>query len=84
MVEFLLLFYICILQLKEFKTIVQIYRKIPEMKTVEKLIHKKKVIMEERKFYFERDVIYYEDVERVELIPVVKEVPRTIKEFVYE
>lgn len=78
MVEFLLL------QLKEFKTIVQIYRKIPEMKTVEKLTHKKKVIMEERKFYFERDVIYYEDVERVELIPVIKEVPRTIKEFVYE
>jgi hypothetical protein len=72
------------LQPKEFKTIVQIYRKIPEMKTVETIIQKKKEGKEERKFYFERELIYYEDVERVELIPVIKEVPRTIKEFVYE
>jgi hypothetical protein len=54
------------------------------MKDVEKIIQKKKEGKEERKFYFEREVIYYEDVERVELIPVIKEVPRTIKEFVYE
>lgn len=79
-----LVIYIYILQPKEFKTIVQIYRKGPEMKTVEKITQKKKVSKEERKFYFEREVICYEDVERVELIPVIKEVPRTIKEFVCE
>lgn len=72
------------MQPKEFKTIVQIYRKIPEMKKVETIIQKKKEGKEERKFYFEREVIYYEDVERVELIPVIKEVPRTMKKFVYE
>ena len=53
------------------------------MKNVEKITHKKKPISEERIIYLTRDVLIYEDVEQVELIPVIKEVPRTMKKFEY-
>lgn len=69
------------MQPKEYKTIVQIYKKTPEMKNVEKIMHKKKPISEERIIYLTRDKVKWDSVDQVELIPVVKMVPRTMKKF---
>ena len=53
------------------------------MKNVEKITHKTKSILEERIIYLTRDKVKWDSVEDVELIPVVKMVPRTMKKFEY-
>lgn len=68
---------------KEFETRVQVVQRYPEMKTVEKTDFVKEIHHEERLIIVPRTRVIHDDVERIDRIPVVRQVPRTRMEINY-
>lgn len=72
-----------VLQPKEFETRVQVVQRYPEMKTVEKTDFVKEVHHEERVVTVPKTRVIMEEVERVDSVPMVKEVNQTRIETVH-
>lgn len=72
-----------VLQPKEFETKVQVVQRYPEMKTVEKTDFVKEVHHEERVVTVPKTRVIMEEVERVDRVPMVKEVNQTRIETVH-
>lgn len=68
---------------KEFETRVQVIQRYPEMKTVEKTDFVKEVHHEERTIMVPRSRIVHDEIERIDRVPVVRQVPKTRIEIVY-
>lgn len=68
---------------KEFETRVQVIQRYPEMKTVEKTDFVKEVHHEERTIMVPRSRIIHDEIERIDRVPVVRQVPKTRIEIVY-
>jgi hypothetical protein len=68
---------------KEFETRVQVIQRYPEMKTVEKTDFVKEVHHEERTIRVPKTRIIHDEIERIDRVPVVREVPKTRIEIVY-
>ena len=67
----------CCRQPKEFETRMQVIQRYPEMKTVEKTDLVKEVRNEERVVTVPKTRVIMDEVERVDRIPVVRQVPKT-------
>jgi hypothetical protein len=68
---------------KEFETRVQVVQRYPEMRTVEKTDFVKEIHHEERLIIVPRTRVIHDDVERIDRVPVVRQVPRTRMEMTY-
>lgn len=62
---------------KEFETRVQVIQRYPEMKTVEKTDFVKEIHHEERIITVPRTRVVHDDIERIDRVPVVRQVPKT-------
>jgi hypothetical protein len=72
-----------LLQPKEFETRVQVIQRYPEMRTVEKTDFVKEIHHEERVIIVPKSRIIHDEVERIDRVPVVRQVPQTRMEIVY-
>lgn len=68
---------------KEFETRVQVIQRYPEMRTIEKTDFVKEIHHEERVVVVQRTRVIHDDVERIDRVPVVRQVPRTRMEVHY-
>ncbi|KAG6557426.1 hypothetical protein Mapa_000695 [Marchantia paleacea] len=68
---------------KEYETRVQVIQKYPEMKAVEETYYVKEVRNETRTVMVPRTRVIMEEHEKIDMIPVVKQVPKTRVEIVY-
>lgn len=68
---------------KEFETRVQVVQRYPEMRTVEKTDFVKEIHHEERLIVVPRTRVIHDDIERIDRVPVVRQVPRTRMEMTY-
>ena len=68
---------------KEFETRVQVIQRYPEMRTVEKTDFVKEIHHEERTIIVPRTRVIHDDIERIDRVPVVRNVPRVRMEVVY-
>lgn len=68
---------------KEFETRVQVIQRYPEMRTVEKTDFVKEIHHEERVIIVPKSRIIHDEVERIDRVPVVRQVPQTRMEIVY-
>lgn len=71
------------LQPKEFETRVQVIQKFPEMKTVEETHYVKEIVQEERVITVPRSRVVMEEVEKIDVVPVVRQVPKERVEIVH-
>lgn len=63
-------------QVKDYETKVRIIQRIPEMRKVEKTFLVKQLVHEKRTQTVRKSRIIMEDVETLESVPVIREVPR--------
>ncbi|KAL2612214.1 hypothetical protein R1flu_023906 [Riccia fluitans] len=68
---------------KEYETRVQIIQKYPEMRMVEETYYVKEVRNEARTVMVPRTRVITEEHERIDMVPIVKQVPKTRVEIVY-
>ncbi|KAL3683129.1 hypothetical protein R1sor_001151 [Riccia sorocarpa] len=68
---------------KEYETRVQVIQKYPEMKNVEETYFVKEVRNETRTVMVPRTRVIKEEHERIDMVPVIKQVPKTRIEIVY-
>lgn len=66
-------------QVKDYETKVRIIQRIPEMRKVEKTFFVKQLVHEKRTQTVRKSRIIMEDVETLESVPVIREVPRLKK-----
>ncbi len=66
-------------QVKDYETKVRIIQRIPEMRKVEKTFFVKRLVHEKRTQTVRKSRIIMEDVETLESVPVIREVPRLKK-----
>lgn len=71
------------LQPKEYETRVQVIQRYPEMRTVEKTDYVKEIVNEERTIIVPKTRVVMDEVQHVDRVPIIREVPKTRIEIVH-
>lgn len=70
-------------QPKEYETRVQVIQRYPEMRTVEKTDYVKEIVNEERTIIVPKTRVVMDEVQHVDRVPIIREVPKTRIEIVH-
>lgn len=68
---------------KEYETRVQVIQRYPEMRTVEKTDYVKEIVNEERTIIVPKTRVVMDEVQHVDRVPIIREVPKTRIEIVH-